>query len=279
MRNSKRLKFILVFLFIFLQVFSFSQVNPLSGNSKSFPKTSVKDHVSNSDKSTDIEMILVEGGTFTMGCTALRKSDCISDEAPQHSVTLEGFYIGKYEITQLQWRIIMGSDPPELNFKGCDNCPAERISWNDAMEFISKLNQLTGKTYRLPTEAEWEYAARGGNKSKSYTYSGSNNADDVAWFNKNSSGRTHNAGLNKANELGLFDMSGNAWEWCQDWYEDTFYTTSPGLNPVNLKTGQYKVLRGGSWIGGTEMLRVSRRHRNSPGDRGLYSGLRLVRPK
>lgn len=278
MANSSLLKSIILFLFIFIQVFSFSQVKPLPGNSNTSPKASVKDHVSNSGKSTDIEMIFVEGGTFTMGCTALKKSDCVTDEAPQHSVTLDGFYIGKYEITQLQWRIIMGIDPPDLNFKGCDNCPVERISWNDAMEFVNKLNQLTGKNYRLPTEAEWEYAARGGNKSKSYTYSGSNNADDVAWFNKNSSGRTHNAGLNKANELGLFDMSGNAWEWCQDWYEDTFYTTSPGFNPVNLKTGQYKVLRGGSWIGGTEMLRVSRRHRNSPGDRGLYSGLRLVRP-
>jgi len=277
MRNITRLKLIILILFIYIPIFSFSQAKPHPGSLNPAKKTVINDHVNSSGKGMEIEMVYIEGGTFTMGCTAMKKSDCISDEAPAHRVTLDGFYIGKYEITQLQWRIVMGSDPPDLNFKGCDNCPVERISWNDAMEFIKKLNQLTGRTYRLPTEAEWEYAARGGNKSRSYTYSGSNNADDVAWFIRNCSGKTHNAGLNKPNELGLYDMSGNVWEWCQDWYDETYYTYAPETNPVNVQASLYKVLRGGSWIGGAEMLRVSARHRNSPDDRGLYSGLRVVR--
>ena len=269
----------IVFLFVIctIPVNGLSQVKSMPGNSEQPKKSLVNDQVSNSGKKFDLEMVYVEGGTFTMGCSAKKLSDCFSDELPAHKVTVNGFYMGKFEITQLQWRIVMGSNPQELNFKGCDNCPVERISWKDALEFIGKLNQLTGKNYRLPTEAEWEFAARGGNKSKSFVYAGSNNADEVAWFKTNSSGRTHSKGGNKPNELGIFDMSGNVWEWCQDWYDEGFYSLSAAQNPVNVKEAKYKVLRGSCWMAGKETLFVWKRYKNTPEDRGYYSGLRIVK--
>jgi formylglycine-generating enzyme required for sulfatase activity len=190
-----------------------------------------------------IVCVKVKGGTFTMGCTSEQGSDCYDDEKPAHQVTLSGFYIGKYEVTQKQWRDVMGSDPPELFFKGCDDCPVEDVSWNDVQEFIAKLNSKTGKTYRLPTEAEWEYAARGGNKSNGFKYSGSNNIDDVAWYDGNSGSKTHPVGQKKANELGIYDMSGNVLEWCIDWYKGY-----PGSTDVDDYTGPDHVIRGGCWV-------------------------------
>ena len=203
-------------------------------------------------------MVFVEGGTFTMGATSEQGSDADSDEKPAHSVTLSDYYIGKYEVTQAQWKAVMGNNPSY--FKG-DNLPVEEVSWNDCQTFVTKLNQLTGRKFRLPTEAEWEYAARGGNKSKGYKYSGSNIIDDVAWYDGNSDDKTHPVASKQANELGLYDMSGNVWEWCQDWYGS--YSSSAQTNPTGSTSGSDRVLRGGSWSRGATGCRVSNRYSRS----------------
>ncbi|MBL7817297.1 MAG: SUMF1/EgtB/PvdO family nonheme iron enzyme [Saprospiraceae bacterium] len=213
-------------------------------------------------------MVDVKGGTFQMG------SNEYDDEKPIHSVTVSDFAIGKYEVTQKQWRDVMGSDPPELNFKGCDQCPVENVSWNDIQEFLQKLNQKTGKKYRLPTEAEWEYAARGGNKSRGYTYSGSNTVGDVAWYTDNSGYKTHPVGTKGANELGIHDMSGNVWEWCSDWYGD--YSNAAVSNPMGAAKGSYRVFRGGSWLRNAVLCRVASRNNSTPTARSLYLGFRLA---
>ena len=217
------------------------------------------------------EMIAVKGGTFTMGCTSEQGGDCDSDEKPTHSVTLSDYYIGKFEVTQKLWKAVMRTNPSY--FKG-DNLPVEDVSWNDALEFIRKLNQKTGQNFRLPTEAEWEYAARGGNKSRGYKYSGSNNIGDVAWCAEYSGSKTHPVGTKSPNELGIYDMSGNVWEWCQDWYES--YSSGSQTNPTGPSTGSHRVLRGGSWNGTAWICRVSDRDGNNPGDRDFNFGFRLV---
>ena len=221
----------------------------------------------------NIEMVYVKGGTFTMGATAEQGSDAYSDEKPTHSVTLSDFYIGKYEVTQAQWRAVMGSNPS--NFQG-DNLPVENVSWNDVQEFIKKLNAQTGKKFRLPTEAEWEYAARGGNQSKGYKYSGSNSISEVAWYDDNSRSKTHPVGQKAPNELGIYDMSGNVWEWCQDWYSSSAYSSSSHNNPTGPSSGSNRVLRGGSWDNAASHSRVSDRGNNSPDDRFNRGGFRLV---
>ncbi|GHU57772.1 hypothetical protein FACS189411_12060 [Bacteroidia bacterium] len=220
-----------------------------------------------------IEMVYVQGGTFSMGCSGEQGSDCYDDEKPLHSVTVSSFNIGKYEVTQAQWKQIMGSNPSY--FKG-DNLPVESVSWADVQEFISKLNAATGKRYRLPTEAEWEYAARGGNRSQGYKYSGSNNLNNVAWYGGNSSSKTHPVGAKSPNELGVYDMSGNVWEWCSDWYGN--YNSSSQTNPTGPSTGSRRVLRGGGWDYGAEYCRVSDRGSNAPGNRYDDFGFRLVLP-
>ena len=219
----------------------------------------------------NIEMVYVAGGTFTMGATAEQGSDAYSDEKPTHSVTVSDFYIGKYEVTQAQWKAIMGSNPSY--FKG-DNLPVENVSWDDIQEFIRKLNAQTGKRFRLPTEAEWEYAARGGNKSKGYKYSGSDNVDDVAWYYDNSSRKTHPVGQKSPNELGIYDMTGNVCEWCQDWYGS--YSSSSQTNPTGPSSGSIRVLRGGSWYSHAGTCRVSNRYSDSSDYRGSYNGFRLA---
>jgi len=178
-----------------------SQNIKLEKAQKSQVSTSVEGNIVSTTtlKSDDIEMVFVKGGTFTMGCTSEQGNDCDDDEKPAHQVTLSDFYIGKYEVSQKQWKTIMGSNPSY--FSNCDNCPVEKVSWNDIQEFIKKLNQKTGKSYRLPTEAEWEYAARGGAQSRGYKYSGSNNLVDVGWYGDNSGSKTHPVGQKKANEL------------------------------------------------------------------------------
>lgn len=221
-----------------------------------------------------IEMVYVKGGTFTMGCTSEQGSDCEDDEKPAHQVTLNDFYIGKYEVTQKQWRAVMGTDPPELSFKGCDDCPVERVSWNDIQDFIKKLNQKTGKKYRLPTEAEWEYAARGGSQSRGYKYAGSNNIGEVAWYEGNSSSKTHAVGGKKPNELGIYDMSGNVYEWCSDWYGN--YSAGSQRNPQGPTSGTGRVLRGGSWYRIAGRCRVSDRSNSFPGNRINHYGFRLA---
>lgn len=218
------------------------------------------------------EMVAVKGGTFTMGATSEQGSDAYSNEKPTHSVTLSDYYIGKFEVTQALWKAVMGSNPSY--FKG-DNLPVESVSWNDCQEFIKKLNQMTGQNFRLPTEAEWEYAARGGNKSNGYKYSGSNNIGDVAWYTGtiNSSG-TKPVGTKSPNELGIYDMSGNVWEWCQDWYGN--YSSGSQTNPTGPSSGSRRVLRGGSWYYYAWDCRVSNRSRNSPGGRDYDFGFRVV---
>jgi len=218
----------------------------------------------------DFEMVFVEGGTFTMGCTP-EQSKCNKDEKPAHFVILSNYYIGKYEVTQAQWRAVMGNNPSYFNG---DNLPVENVSWNDAQEFVHKLNNQTGKNYRLPTEAEWEYACRGGKFSASYKYSGSNTISDVAWYYENSDRKTHPVGYKQANELGIYDMSGNVWEWCSDWYGS--YNSNLQTNPQGASTGSQRVLRGGSWNNHAQNCRVSYRHYSSPDSRGSGSGFRLT---
>jgi formylglycine-generating enzyme required for sulfatase activity/serine/threonine protein kinase len=223
------------------------------------------------------QMVFVKGGAFTMGCTGEQGRNCDSDEKPAHQVTVRDFYIGKYEVTQKQWRAVMGSDPPELRFKGCDDCPVERVSWNDIQEFIKKLNQKTGKKYRLPTEAEWEFAARGGSAGSPTRYSGSNNIDDVAWYSENSNSKTHPVGRKKPNELGLYDMSGNVWEWCEDdWHNNYNGAPTDGRAWIDSPRGSGRVLRGGSWYGHAQYCRVSNRSSRTPDNRSYSLGFRLA---
>ena len=218
-----------------------------------------------------IDMVRVEAGTFTMGATA-EMEDPDDEERPTHQVTLTNdYYIGKYEVTQALWQTVMGNNPSK--FKG-DNLPVETVSWYDCQEFISKLNRITGKMFRLPTEAEWEYAARGGNKSRGYQYSGSNNLSDVAWYLDNSGRRTHAVGTKQPNELGIHDMSGNVYEWCQDWYGR--YSSSSQVNPTGTNSGSYRVIRGGSWIDYKGYCSSSYRYCGTPVSRYTFLGLRLV---
>ena len=230
--------------------------------------------LSSSCKAIEPEMVFVEGGTFTMGCTSEQGGDCFDNEKPSHQVTVSSFQMGKYEVTQAQWRAVMGNNPS--HFSGCDNCPVESVSWNDIQDFIRKLNQQTGKKYRLPTEAEWEFAARGGNKSNGYKYAGGNDIGVVAWYTSNSSSKTHAVGQKQANELGIYDMTGNVWEWCEDWYGD--YSSSAQTNPKGPQNGSGRVVRGGSWRHLAWFCRVSDRGSNLPDYRHSSRGFRLGLP-
>jgi formylglycine-generating enzyme required for sulfatase activity len=224
-------------------------------------------------------MVTVEGGTFTMGATAEQGDDAYYWEKPAHEVSLSSYSIGQTEVTQELWLAVMGSNPSYFSSNNgyTDNLqrPMELVSWDDCQTFITQLNALTGKTFRLPTEAEWEFAARGGNQSQGYKFAGSNTIDDVAWYNENSyADGTHTVATKAPNELGLYDMTGNVWEWCQDWKGE--YSSDAQINPVGPSTGTYRVFRGGSWYIFARDCRVSYRNGRTPASAVNYLGLRLA---
>ena len=232
------------------------------------------------------KMVAVEGGTFTMGASDvdLGASD---SEKPAHQVTLSSYRIGETEVTQALWKAVMGSNPSEFSPTNgyAENLqrPVEMVSWNDCQQFITKLNQMTGKNFRLPTEAEWEYAARGGKNSQGYKYAGSNDLNLVAWHWNNIPSHTdgvegygtQTVATKSPNELGLYDMSGNVWEWCQDRYGS--YSSAAQTNPTGPASGYDRVGRGGSWYFMESVgCRVSYRSYGSPSDSGNSLGLRLA---
>ena len=263
------------------------------GNDSKFTAIDI-DNVDIFDSLSYDEMVKVEGGTFTMGATAEQGSDYDSDELPTHQVTLSDYYIGKYEVTQQLWEYVMsysgtcadgssmsayasdvwlGSDPSSSYGVG-DYYPAYYVSYYDIVDiFLPRLNKITGRTYRLPTEAEWEFAARGGKQSKGYKYSGSDNIGVVAWYTGNSGGKTHQVGTKEPNELGIYDMSGNVWEWCGDWYGS--YSSSAQTNPTGPSSGSDRVLRGGSCYYRARDCRVSVRGGYDPSIRDS-GGFRVV---
>jgi formylglycine-generating enzyme required for sulfatase activity len=227
--------------------------------------------ISSASVPADFDMILVKGGTFTMGSDD--KKDAEKDEKPTHEVTLSDFYIGKTEVTCAQWKSIMGNYPSK--HIGDEQLPA-CVNWLEIQEFIVKLNSKTGMDYRLLTEAEWEYAARGGNQNKSNKYSGSNNVDEIAWYEDNSNNKAHIVGSKKVNELGIYDMSGNVWEWCSDRYEK--YSSSPQNNPIITDSNnKNRVLRGGSFDSKRQGVRVSQRFSENPNKYSKNIGFRLAR--
>ncbi len=231
---------------------------------------------------TEPEMVFVKGGKFKMGTVTGG-----GDDQPVHDVVLDDFYIGKFEVTQQQWRTIMDQDTNKCYFEGCDSCPVERVSWYNVLEYIAKLNDTLKTNYRLPTEAEWEYAARGGTLSKGYKYSGSNSDEGVAWKVRSSNAmthpdgkkqsKTHPVGLKKPNELGIYDMTGNVFEWCNDWYSSSWYKISPKKGPEGPSEGTFKVIRGGSWFFDHAGLRTTDRESANPSYRYGYIGFRLCR--
>lgn len=223
----------------------------------------------------EFKMKYVEGGTFMMGALD-SDTEAQDDEKPQHSVTLDAFYMAETQVTQELWQAVMGNNPSRFN--GNKNNPVDTVSWNDCQNFVKKLNLLTGKSFSLPTEAQWEYAARGGRKSKGYKYAGGDNLDAVAWNYDNSNYRTHPVGQKQANELGLYDMTGNVWEWCQDWYDGQYYFNSSQQNPMGPDSGSDRVLRGGGWGNCPAVCRVSGREHCNPVHRVFNGGLRLLLP-
>ena len=219
------------------------------------------------------DMVSVEGGTFTMGCS---DNQCYYDnrEKPTHQVTLSSFKISTYLVTQEQWEALMGNNPS--NFTG-ENLPVENVTWSEVQNFISRLNTHTGKNYRLPTEAEWEYAARGGKHSPNNNkFSGSNTLGEVGWFTGNSDNKTQPIGTKEPNELGIYDMSGNVNEWCNDWY--ALYTEDPQTNPQGPATGDQHVFRGGSCMETSETCRVAFRSSGNATYKNVTLGFRLVLP-
>ena len=218
-------------------------------------------------KRTAFDMVKVTGGTFQMGDEEWKRTQ------PIRAVTVPTFYMAKHPVTQKLWKEVMGTSPS--HFKG-ENLPLENVSWEDAQEFLKKLNQMTGKTYHLPSEAQWKYAARGGNKSKNYKYSGSNNLDEVAWYDDNSKNKTHDVGTKAPNELGIYDMSGNVWEWCQDTWHDDYKNAPKDGTAWESGDDSLRVLRGGSWDDYGSGCRVAYRFNNFPTFRSFNYGFRIA---
>ncbi|OQX16462.1 MAG: hypothetical protein BWK76_11600 [Desulfobulbaceae bacterium A2] len=233
--------------------------------------------------SIGMEFVKVPAGSFMMG----RKDDPFSneggsDEKPAHQVAIsQDFWIGRFEVTQAQWHAVMGKNPSlfKSNSVGEDshNYPVENVSWEDIQKFIEKLNAKEGKNYRLPTEAEWEYACRSGGKEQKYC--GGNEVDAVAWYDGNSGKHTHRVGSKQANGLGIHDMNGNVWEWCSDWYDEKYYAKSPATDPQGPSKGEYRVNRGGSWYNGAGYARAAIRSVIGPGGRNGSLGFRLLAPQ
>lgn len=240
--------------------------------------------------------VKVPAGSFTMGTEVnCQKPDAFSssaaydkcmasinaDETPARTVTISNdFWIGQFEVTQAQWYAVMGNNPAEFKSdkvgEDSRNFPVENVSWEDAQEFISRLNARDGKQYRLPTEAEWEYACKSGGKDQKYC--GGNNLDAVAWYDSNSGNRTHRVGTKKPNGLGIYDMSGNVYEWCNDWYHKTYYQWGKTTDPAGVDSGGFRVNRGGGWRGDAGYARAANRDSSSPGSRSYLMGFRLVSP-
>ncbi|MBN2790234.1 MAG: formylglycine-generating enzyme family protein [Candidatus Delongbacteria bacterium] len=266
-------------------------------------------------KKISMDMVLVDEGTFQMGCNSQNEDEEIDDfkaearkshdfesgnnnrddEKPVHDVRISKFYIGKYEVTQKEWKSVMGKNPSHR--KGNNN-PVEKISWYDAVEFCNRLSakdglekcysgegvtiqcDFTANGYRLPTEAEWEFAAKGGGligTRTDFEYSGSNEIDEVAWYRANSAVITHPVGSKKPNEIGIYDMSGNVWEWCWDWYDQEYYKNSPNSNPTGPDMSATRVIRGGSWGGGSVNCLVENRRGENPHFQNKFNGLRVAR--
>jgi formylglycine-generating enzyme required for sulfatase activity len=238
----------------------------------------------------NFEMVFVKGGTFSMGC-ASHPNDCFTNEEPTHEVSLSDFYVGKFQVTQQLWTKVMGSTLNQqrnslnstLSLCGIgDLYPMYYINYNECVEFCETLNSLLslqlpeGYKFSMPTEAQWEFAARGGKKSKGYTYSGSNDIEKVAWYEINCIEQTHKVGLKNKNELGIYDMSGNLWEWCLDWFDGDYYNYSLSYDPAGPGYGYKRALRGGSWRSIAQGCRVSCRFASSPNERSSNCGFRLV---
>ena len=219
------------------------------------------------------EVILVQGGTFTMGSTVEKY------ETP-HTVTLSSYSIGKYPVTVGQYKkycTATGAEMPQAPSWGWqDKHPMVNVTYNDAVSYCNWLGETYGGDWRLPTEAQWEFAARGGTKSNKYTYSGSDDLDEAGWYADNAGGKTQSVGRKKANELGIYDMSGNVWEWCKDWYDRDYYTSSPSTNPKGATSGAYRVLRGGSWCSSASYCRVAYRYFIDPTYRFNLNGFRVA---
>ena len=223
-----------------------------------------------------LPVVLVEGGSFTMGCKSERDSVCDDDEKPAHQVSLPSFEIGRHEVTQALWEAVMGDNPSK--FEGCPRCPVERVRWDDVQRFLMELSTLTGKRYRLPTEAEWEYAARGGQQGRGYAYAGSNDPGAVAWYRENSDRRTHPVEGRQPNELGLHDMSGNVREWVQDCWNDSFAGAPGDGRAWEAGDCNVRVVRGGSWFDLLPgYLRCANRFFNPTSDDDNHLGFRVAR--
>jgi formylglycine-generating enzyme required for sulfatase activity len=234
------------------------------------------------------KMIFVEGGTFQMGATSEQGSDAEKDEKPNHDVTLSDFYIGETEVTQSLWKAVMEWEPTYYGgwtdeYGRGATYPAYRVSWEECVQFCNELNSKLsrelppGYKFALPTEAQWEYAARGGNRKSSYKYAGGGSIDEVAWYKENSGGKTHPVMGKRANALNIYDMSGNVWEWCEDWYSSSWYSDNRNwTDPVNTNVTSIHMLRGGSWSCKASRCRVAIRGDFTPSYRGNYSGFRLA---
>jgi formylglycine-generating enzyme required for sulfatase activity len=251
------------------------------------PDVSGSNNFSETTDGVNIDMVFVKGGIYTMGCYKIPDAEvedtCRSSDnnGPDHKVMLNNFYIGKYLVTQWQWKTVMGAEPPTYEDEKGDSLPVCMISWDDVHEFIKKLNEKSGKEYRLPRESEWEYAARGGENSRGTIYSGSNNIDSVAWYVKNSDYGIKPVGRQKPNELGLYDMSGNVLEWIYDKYGTSYSVNvdrSPLDNPTGPETGDERVLRGGSFFDAARSCRVHSRARGAQNQGQRMWGFRIVLP-